>query len=132
VSTRCGGNRNANDYGHGDRPQLRWTLVDDGPPGMTDADCALVERVVSLPWDEQVRRAAEHDLVILVDLRNGEERFTTVSRKRAATVSPGLRERPKLLPGDLWAAWLVAGDGAAQLIMQMSVGRALKLARVPV
>jgi hypothetical protein len=34
--------------------QLRWTLVDDGPAGMTDADRALVEHIVSLPWDEQV------------------------------------------------------------------------------
>jgi hypothetical protein len=104
--------------------QLRWTLVDDGPAGMTDADRALVERIVSLPWDEQVQRAAKHDLVILVDLRDGKEQFTTVSRERAATVSPGLRERPSPLPGELWAAWLVAGDGAAQLIMRLSVSRA--------
>jgi hypothetical protein len=101
--------------------KIRWKLIDEPPTGMTDEERALVERLVMLPWDEQVRRAAKRDLVIVVDFRNGMGRFTMVPRKRAAIASPGLKDRPALQPGELWAAWLVAGDGFAHIMMRLSV-----------
>jgi hypothetical protein len=105
------------------REKIRCKLIDEPPTGMTDEERALVERLVMLPWDEQVRRAAKRDLIILVDFRNGMDRFTMVPRKRAATASPGLRDRPALQPGELWASWLVAGDGFAHIMMRLSVER---------
>jgi hypothetical protein len=104
-------------------PHPHWEIVDQLSTAMTEPERRLVGRILALDWDEKVRKAAQSDQVVVVDFRGGSARLSTISRKRAATVSPGLGEQPVIVAGELWAAWLIAGDGRAQVQMRMSVYR---------
>jgi hypothetical protein len=103
------------------KPAAPARLVLDPPPTNAGPDelllCELIAAIeVKLLDDVQV--AWRRDLVIILDFVGSHVGRKMVRRRDTLRVSKRMSERPPLFPGELAAAWVVAGDGDTCLFLR--------------
>ena len=92
------------------KPERAMRLVIDSPPNATDDELLLLDLVAATESSllAEIERASREDLIIVLDFVDGRVAVRVPSRATAAAVNLRVLEPPRLLAGEVAAAWLFA------------------------